>query len=58
MNTYTPQLYSIDDDIAWKTYLDNYGFVVIKDILDVKGEVIYHFPFFLAQFFRNYYKFY
>ena len=34
MNTYTPQLYSIDDDIAWKTYLDNYGFVVIKDILD------------------------
>jgi|TARA_R110001592_G_scaffold38668_15_gene127510 hypothetical protein len=35
MNTYTPQLYSIDDDNAWKTYLDNYGFVVIKDILNV-----------------------
>tara|TARA_B100001769_G_C22112158_1_gene601994 strand:- start:2597 stop:3514 length:918 start_codon:yes stop_codon:yes gene_type:complete len=34
MNTHKPQLFSINDDESWKTYLDNYGFVVIKDILN------------------------
>ena len=32
--SYSPQLFSIDDDINWKSYLDRYGFVVINNILD------------------------
>ena len=32
--SYRPQLFSIDDDVNWKSYLDTYGFVVISNILD------------------------
>ena len=34
MNTYKPQLFTINDDVNWKKYLNDYGFVVIKDILE------------------------
>ena len=31
--TSEPELFDIEDDGAWKDYLDEYGYVVIKDIL-------------------------
>lgn len=37
METYTPILFNVEDDIYWKDYLDKYGFVVIKDVLDDKS---------------------
>ena len=32
--SYTPQPFSIGDDVNWKEYLDKYGFVVINNVLD------------------------
>lgn len=32
--SYTPQLFSISDDVNWKEYLDKYGFVVINNVID------------------------
>lgn len=46
--SYTPQLFSISDDINWKEYLDKYGFVVINNVLD---EETYTDLF--AQFYLN-----
>ena len=46
--SYTPQLFSINDDVNWKQYLDTYGFVVINNVLD---EDIYTDLF--TQFYLN-----
>ena len=33
MNTFTPELFSIDEEQKWKDYLEDKGYVVIKNIL-------------------------